>query len=180
MSHFPVVAARQGTRSWRLMLSSLVVVAAAAAAWPTWAQPHGPGGEGGHAPMMWGGSPRHIDRLLDSVNATDAQRAQIKQITAAAAVDMKAQRESGRALREQAMKVFTAPVIDANAAEQLRLQMLAQHDKASQRTTQVMLQVAQVLTPEQRAKLGEQMAKRAAAMQDRMKRHHGDGAAPRS
>ncbi|MFG5410434.1 ion channel [Piscinibacter sakaiensis] len=42
--------------------------------------------------------------------------------------------------------------------EQLRLQMVAQHDQASRKHLQVMLDVAQVLTPEQRAKIGERMA----------------------
>ena len=50
--------------------------------------------------MMFGGSPEHmgrmIDRMLDGLNATDAQRTQIKQIAAAAAADLKAQAQPGR------------------------------------------------------------------------------------
>jgi protein CpxP len=136
----------------------------------------GPGMHGGmgHGGMMFGGSPEHmgrmIDRMLDGLGTSDAQRAQIKQIATAAAADLKAQRQSGRALRERGMQIFAAPNVDAGAAEQLRQQMLAQHDQASKRVMQAMLDASRVLTPEQRAKLGQRMADRAATMQDRMQR----------
>jgi len=50
--------------------------------------------------------------------------------------------------------------------------MLAQHDQASKRVLQAMLDASKVLTPEQRAKLGERMKQRRAAMQERMERRH--------
>ena len=68
------------------------------------------------------------------------------------------------------MQVFTAPTVDANAAEQLRQQMLQQHDQMSRRMTQAMVAVASVLTPEQRAQIGEHMKDRQARMEERMKR----------
>ena len=124
--------------------------------------------------MMFRGSPermgRMIDRMLDGLNATDAQRGQIKQIAAAAAADLKAQAQAGRGLRQRAMQAFTAPTVDAAAIEQVRQQMLQQHDQLSRRMTQAMLDVARVLTPEQRARLGERMRDRQARMEDRMKR----------
>jgi len=123
---------------------------------------------------MMGGSPEHVarmvDRMLDGLNATDAQRSEIKQIAQSAAVDLKAQREAGRALRERSLQIFTAPNVDATAAEALRQQMLAQHDQVSRRMTQAMLDISRVLTPEQRAKLGERVKDGAARMQDRMER----------
>jgi periplasmic protein CpxP/Spy len=130
---------------------------------------HGMGGD-----MMFRGSPEHmgrmIDHMLDGLNASDAQRGQIKQIAAGAAADLKGQAEARRALRQRAMQAFTAPTIDAAAVEQVRLQMLQQHDQMSRRATQAMLDVARVLTPEQRARLGERMRDRQARMEDRMKR----------
>ena len=130
---------------------------------------HGMGGG-----MMFRGSPEHtgrmIDHMLDGLNASDAQRGQIKQIAASAAADLKAQGEAGRALRQRAMQAFTAPTVDAGAVEQVRQQMLQQHDQMSRRMTQAMLDVARVLTPEQRARLGERMRDRQARMEDRMKR----------
>ncbi len=130
---------------------------------------------GGRGPeAMFRGSPermgRMVDRMLDGLNATDAQRAQIKEIATAAATDLRAQAASGRGLRERSMQVFTAPTVDANAAEQLRQQMLQQHDQMSRRVTQALLDVSRVLTPEQRVKLGKRLHDRQARREDRMKR----------
>ena len=142
-----------------------------------WGEHRGMGGmHGGRmgGGMMFGGSPEHmgrmVDHLLDGLNASDAQRTQIKQIAAAAAADMKVQAEAGRGLRQRAMQAFAAPTVDAAAVEQVRQQMLQQHDQMSRRMTQAMLDVARVLTPEQRARLGERMRDRQARMEDRMKR----------
>ena len=163
----------------------LLVALSATVGLSAWAQ-HGPGGHGEHGGMggagMFGGAPEHmgrmLDRMLDGLSATDAQRAQIKQIAEAAATDMKAQREAGRALREKGMQIFTAPTVDAAAAEQLRQQMLAQHDQMSRRALQAMLDASKVLTPEQRAKLGERMKQRGDSMRERMQR--GEGERPKS
>ena len=126
--------------------------------------------------MMFGGSPeqigRGVDHMLDGLGATDAQREQIKKIAIAAATDLKAQHEAGRTLHDQGMQIFAAPTVDAAAAESLRQQMLAQHDQASKRVLQAMLDVSKVLTPEQRAKMAERMKQRQAAMKDRMEREH--------
>lgn len=175
---FTLASSRPGLAAKRLFFGSLLLAVSAAAVMPAFAQGHhGPGAH--HAAMGGGpgGSPRHMERLLSSVNATDAQKAQIKQINDAARADLKAQHEAGRALRDKLRAVMSAPTIDTNAAEQLRLQMVAQHDQVSKRRLQMMLDVAQVLTPEQRAKLAEQMAKRGERMRDHMQR---DGGAPRS
>ena len=160
----------------RWTMVSVLVVAAAAVAVSAEAQerPHGPGGGGGHGMMMFGGPPEHmgrrIDHMLDGLGASDAQRSQIKQIAAAAATDLRAQREAGRALHERGLQIFAAPNVDAAAAESVRAQIQAQRDQASRRTLQAVLDISKVLTPEQRAKLGERMKQRSAAMQERMQR----------
>jgi protein CpxP len=118
--------------------------------------------------MMMGG---HIEHLLDMVDATDAQRAQIKQIMDAAKQDLKAQHSGGRSLHEQGMALFSAPNIDAAAIEALRVQISAQRETASKRMSQAMVEAARVLTPEQRAKLAERMKKMQARMQAGMAEH---------
>lgn len=161
----------------RLMTASVFIVALAGAPFSAHAQGHhGPGRGGPEAGgmMMFGGSPRQLDGMLDGLDATEWQRAQIKQIAAAAAVDLKAQRDADRGLRERGMQLFTAPNVDAAAAESVRQQLSAQHDQASKRTLQAMLDAANVLTPEQRAKLGERMKAQRAAMSDRMQRMQDD------
>ena len=133
----------------------------------------GPGGMGigmGMGMAMGMGNPRHIDRMLDSINASPDQRTQIQAIVKATQADMQAQREKGRALHQQGQAIFTQANVDARAAEALRQQMLAQHDQASKRTMQMMLDISRVLTPEQRAKVAERMNQRRAMME----RHRGE------
>ncbi len=173
----------------RVLLLGMALTLLAAISHAAWAQPapqsppgmmgdRGPGMghrmHGGMGGMMFGGSPermgRMIDYMLDGLNASDAQRTQIKQIAAAAAGDLRAQAQSGRALRQRGMQIFTAPNVDAGAAEQLRQQMLQQHDQMSRRVTQALLDVARVLTPEQRARIGERMRDRQTRMEERIKR----------
>lgn len=114
---------------------------------------HGGHGEHGGMGMMPFG--RHLDHLLTEVKASGAQRQQIKQITDKARADIHALHEQGKGLRERTMALWTAPKLDAAEAEKLRQQMLAQHDQVSKRMTQAMLDVGNVLTPEQRAKAAE-------------------------
>lgn len=128
----------------------------------------GPRGHG-HGPTevgQMGG--RGMDRMLDAVNATAEQRAQIRQIHEAARADMRAQHETQRGLREQMRQLFTQPTVDANAVEALRQQMMAGHDRRSQRMTQAMVEASRVLTPEQRQQIGERMQRRG----EMMRRHH--------
>lgn len=124
---------------------------------------HGMGGEHGGPGGMMGGA--HMGRMLDLVNATPEQRTQIKTIMDAARTDLKAQRESGRTLRQQMQTAFAQPNVDARAVESLRVQIQAQHDAASKRMTQAMLDASKVLTAEQRKTLADAMAKRQALMQ---------------
>jgi len=172
-----------------MMLLSVVSLAAWAQAAPPSAagergwtmHEHGMGrmhgmGHDGFGGMAFRGSPEHVarmvDHMLDGLNATDAQRSQIKQIAVGAAADLKAQGEAGRGLHQRAMQAFTAPNVDALTVEQVRQQMVQQHDQMSRRMTQALLDVARVLTPEQRARLGERMRDRQASMEERMKRMH--------
>ncbi len=113
------------------------------------------------------GHGRHAEKLLDSVGATAEQKAQIRQIGEAARADVRAQREAGAPLREQARTLMTQPNIDANAVEALRQQMLAQHDQTSKRMSQAMVEMGRVLTPDQRQALAERMNQRQQMMKQR-------------
>jgi Spy/CpxP family protein refolding chaperone len=153
-------------RALRGLLFGVALAIAGTASLTAWAQPHGPhAGHGDHGGFMHG---RGLERMLDAANASEAQRTQIRQIAQAAAADLKSQREAGRALRERQMQLFTQPTIDANAVESLRQQQLAQHDQASKRMTQALLDISRVLTAEQRVKIAERMK----ARRDMMERHH--------
>lgn len=157
------------TAALRLMAFTVLLAIGATAAHTVSAQPHGMrGGEhrAGHGGDDMGmGSPRMMNRMLDVVQASAEQRAQIKQITEAARADMKAQHDSGRQLRDEGVALFTQPTVDARAAEALRQQMLARHDQASKRQLQMMLDISRVLTPEQRKTLAEKFAQRRSMME---------------
>lgn len=172
MAHTRTLAPRSvAARGARLAGTALLVAVLGTLTLSAWAQPFGgdhrggPGMHGGGAGMMFSG--RGLDRMLDSVNASAEQRAQIKQIAERARADLKAQHEASRAGREQMMKLFTAPVVDANAVEAARQQNLQRHDQASRRMTQAMVEASRVLTPEQR----QQLAERASKRRDMMQRH---------
>ena len=138
------------------------------------AMPAGAAGAPGAMPMS--GMPivagPRLDRMLERVGASAEQRQQIRAIADAARDDLAAQRDERRELARQMSQLFTQPTVDAAAAEALRQKMLAQHDKASQRMFQAMLDSSRVLTPEQRQKL-------VAAMQERRDDRRGGGRGPR-
>ncbi|MFN0182242.1 MAG: Spy/CpxP family protein refolding chaperone [Aquabacterium sp.] len=131
----------------------------------------GPGGGRGGMGMQMS------EQALDHVGASDDQKKRVRDIMKAAHDDMRAQRQAGQATREQAMAVFSQPVVDARAAEAVRQQMLQQHDQASRRMMQAMLDASAVLTPEQRGKLADTMKqRRAMAERHQRERQHLDGA----
>lgn len=175
------------TRSIRTVFSVrnalMVGVLAVASAFTLTAWAHDGGGFGGRhggqgiSGMMGG---RMIERVLDRVNATPDQRAQIKKIGEVAFADMKTHREAGKALREQGLKVFTAPNVDATAVEALRQQQMAQHDQASRRIAQALLETSRVLTPEQRKQMADEMAKRGSMMKRHMQERQQLDGAPKS
>lgn len=163
----PLKSLFPGSAAARLAAAALLIALAGAFASIAQAQPTGgPGGRHGHemaGPM--GG--RMIERMLDSVNASAEQRTRIREIMKAAGDELRRQREGSRGLREQMMTLFAQPTVDAGAVESLRQQMLQQHDQASRRMTQAMLDASAVLTPEQRAQLAERMKQR----REMMERH---------
>lgn len=152
---------RLSAKPVRMAIAAATLVLAGGLAFSVQAAPSGHGGAG--QTMM--GAPRHIDRMLDQVQASAEQRSQIQAIVSAARADLKAQRGAEPGLQLEMAKLFAQPTVDARAVETLRLQMLARHDQASQRWTQAMLDISRVLTPEQRQLAAERMSQRHAMMQ---------------
>lgn len=109
----------------------------------------------------------HIAHMLEGVGATDAQRSQIKAIFDQAKKDLATTHTAERDLHKQQMTLLTAPTIDPIAIENLRVQMSANHEIVSKRLSQAMIDAANVLTPDQRAKLAARMAKMQADRADR-------------
>ncbi len=134
---------------------------------------HGYGGMRAMHARMHGGDGagmemRMTERMLDRVQATPEQRAQVRKIMEAAQADLRSGREAGRASREKVAELLAKPEIDAAAVEAARQQLVAQHDAASKRMTQALVEAGRVLTPEQREKLAAHAKQR----RDMMHRHH--------
>jgi Spy/CpxP family protein refolding chaperone len=128
---------------------------------------HGPGmREGMHGGGMMGGgmmgmlAGRHLDRMLDRIDATDEQRAKVRDISRAARNDVEKLTDVLQPMRKSAMDLLAAPTIDRAAVEGVRNRVSAVTDEISKRVTTAMLDVAQVLTPEQRAKIAAEMKSR--------------------
>jgi Spy/CpxP family protein refolding chaperone len=152
----------------RRFAATLTLAVASAFAVNVFAMPGGPGGAGGHA--MGGGALMGgmLPRMLERVNATPEQRAQIQKILDANVAERGAQREAARALREQAMVLFTQPTVDANEVEALRRKQMALHDDASKRMSAALIEISRVLTLEQRKQMADEMAQR----REMMRRHY--------
>ena len=131
------------------------------------AQQHGPRRAAHHPQGDHGGMMMMSERMLDSVGASAEQKTRVRDILKVAHDEQRQQREAGQTLRQQMMQLLAVPQIDAAAAEALRQKDQVRHDAASKRRLQAMLDVQAVLTPEQRAKMAEQMKPR----WDMMDRH---------
>jgi Spy/CpxP family protein refolding chaperone len=133
---------------------------------------HGHGMGMGMGMEMGMGMGMGLTHLLARAQATPEQRAQIKTILKAARTELEATRGAGRTLHQQMMQALVQPTLDDRAVEGLRQQIQANHEAASKRMTQALLDASRVLTPEQRKSLGERMARH----QSMMDHHGGDHA----
>jgi len=98
---------------------------------------------------------RFIGHLAVDVDATPEQRQKLTTIAKAAARDLAPLRAQGAEMRKQGLALFTAPTVDRNAVEQLRVKRMQHADAVSRRITQALADSADVLSPEQRKKAAE-------------------------
>ena len=114
--------------------------------------PTGPRGPFGHGPQ--GPGPRRDFGPLHGLNLTDAQREQIKQIHESFAEQTKALREQMRTLHESQSDRMTGTFDEATvrASAEARAKL---HVEQEVLHAKIMSQVANVLTPEQRAQMAE-------------------------
>ena len=131
---------------------------------------------GGYERMHWGGDKQRgggfdpekargfaehkADRLLYELDATPEQRQQVKEILGKAFADMGDRRGQRQADRQAVIEILSQPEIDRAKLQALRAERVQQMTQMSERMTQAFADAAEVLTPEQRAKLGEVIGKR--------------------
>ena len=98
--------------------------------------------------------------MLADIDASEAQQKKIADIMTANMRDLQPLRRQLRDARWQAMELLAQPQIDRGALEALRAQQAQAMDQISRRITQSLADAAEVLTPDQRAKLAERMRER--------------------
>jgi protein CpxP len=123
-------------------LLSLALTAPASAAEPTVAAEPGVADPAGR-----------LEKWLDRVDATPAQRERIEAIAADVRERRESFREEGKELRQELRELLLAESIDRKAIEAVRQDFLQLVDRSSAYVLDHVVKAAEVLTPEQRATL---------------------------
>lgn len=110
---------------------------------------------------------KRMQHILKEVKASDEQKAKAREIVKASVTKGAPLANKLRDNHVQMRKLMSAATLDKTAIEALRTEQIKLADEASKLMTQTMQDVAEVLTPEQRAKLAEKMEQRHGWM------HHG-------
>ena len=156
-SHF-----RGGRRHW--MFAGAGLLAAAGTFGAMRAHAHGWGHRGWRGDMDPESAARRIDAmsewLLSDVDATTEQKARVSTIAKDAMKDLMPLRQQHRDARREVARLLTADNIDRQALESLRSGEIALADKASQRAISALADAAEVLNPDQRAKLADRFNRR--------------------
>ena len=121
---------------------------------------------GGGGPGNWRGAPVNVDLataeawadkraryLAIEIGANAEQQEKLATIAKGVVKDMLPMRDKRLAARTQGRELLTGKTVDRAALEKLRAEQIATQDAVSKRTIQALTDAAEVLTPEQRAKI---------------------------
>ncbi len=100
---------------------------------------------------------RMIGRALDSVGASAEQENKVHDIVVAKFAEIAPNPEEHAALRKHALELLAAPTIDRVEVEKVRAQAVAAFDAKSKAVVSGLIDIAEQLTPDQRAKLAAQI-----------------------
>ncbi|PDT37050.1 MULTISPECIES: Spy/CpxP family protein refolding chaperone [Sinorhizobium] len=120
----------------------------------------GMGGHIMHAHMGGGFMEQRIGSMLDELDTTPEQEDKLWDIIDNARTEIRPTFRDFRETREQVIELLGAATVDRAAAEKLRSERIAAIDAASRKMTTALLEAAEVLTPEQRAKLAAHLKER--------------------
>ena len=162
----PTPAPRRGRRRW-LFVTTVALAAAFSGALATSAVSQYGYGPGHHWRGHWGRSmsPEQIQDRVDravrhvavEIDATPEQQDKLRAIAKDAVRDLIPMRDKARSARERGASLLTQPNLDRAAIEAFRTEQMTLADEASKRFSKALGDVAEVLTPEQRAKVQEHL-----------------------
>jgi Spy/CpxP family protein refolding chaperone len=159
----PAAPARR--TGWRWLVAGVLALAAGAAG-ASFAH-GGPGMSGHHGHFAHGAADpaamdAHIEKMVEqfAADASPDQKARVVAIARAALADLRTAHAQLRSGHARAHQLLMAPTIDRFALEQLRVEQMKQVDFISRRILAAVEDVADVLTPEQRARFAEHLKAR--------------------
>ena len=123
----------------------------------------GPGMMGRGGPMamdpaaMADMADRGVRHMAIEIDATPEQQEKLRAIARDLVKDLAPLRTERQAAASRVRELLTQTTIDKAAIEKFRAEELAKVDAASKRVTQALGDAAEILTPEQRARLAERM-----------------------
>ena len=103
---------------------------------------------------------RRFGAVMDEIGASQEQADKLRGIFETTRDDLMPARSDFESFRNELTALIQAPEIDRETAERLRAERVEAIDKASRRMTDAFIEAAEVLTPEQRVVLVENMKDR--------------------
>ena len=143
-------------------VSRIVVIATAAIAIVASAIVYAHQSMGHHGFMGSHGMEMHLDHIqamLGRVGASDAQKAQINEKLESAFNDMKAAHERHSQVMDDFHQLLLAPSVDRAKIESLRGAQIKAMDEASKRLVGAIEDASEILTPDQRTALAQEIRK---------------------
>jgi len=100
---------------------------------------------------------RAVRHVAIEIDANADQQQKLEAIVKSAVTDLAPMRDKVRTTHQRVRELLTAPTVDRGAIEKLRADQIATMDTLSKRIAQAVGDAAEVLTPDQRRKLGEML-----------------------
>lgn len=151
----PPQSPRRYGRAWTALLAAGLLSASIIG----FAAAHGPGAShqaaDTHADPSAPLDDAHLRQIVHYLMArgTEPQKTQIADIAKAAAIDLQAIEQQARQARGRRMELLLGDTIDRDALERTRIAEMQLTDQRSQRVDRALIELAGVLTPQQRAHL---------------------------
>ena len=100
---------------------------------------------------------RMVERLTDGLDANAEQREKISALVTTFTKDVRPMRKQARKIRKDIEVLLLKDTINRDEVEKLRKERLAEIDRVTSKMTLAMVEVAEVLSPEQRRQLSDKL-----------------------